>query len=1288
MQGRNAREIEVMVILGMDNRVYDKSVERWEARLAQRDRNLRWLKERLFEMDYPALYLGDEMNTFHFDWDRAIREKRMDQTFRILLANMAASGDTFSAPAIPLFYELLHDYDPDWVIERSLCPPAKRNRELMKADGISPFAVESKMPLTAFDCICLSLGLSSSVVSVPWILLESDIPVYYRDRSEDDPFIILGGSVLVNPGPFQPMCDILFFGEGEEILPELLKLLAEGRKKGLSREDILLRAAKRWDCLYVPRFYEERYHEDGTFAGTHPLHPEVPKRIQFSRIHDLDKSFVSTRPFLDFSNNVRINSHYEISRGCEGKCSFCMHGFTTLPFRPRSAERVAQILDQITKNTGNLFVSPVSFNLVSHPEINRIIRDIIDNQGERVRLFSMRMDGFAANPELCCFISMQERGRIVFGVEGASERLRNLVSKNLSEEQILDTMRMVSKNGYRNVKLMLICGFPTEGAEDLEELYQLAVKIRGIFEEEKLPEEKIPRLLISWTVLQVTPHTPLQWAAASERLSEAYEEFAVKIRNLGFRTYVPEINPKNRMIQLFLRGDSRIASLLVYLAEEGCLCYGDSYEQEVLDRTIGFLSAAGLPPLSEWFREYGTDEALPWDIIESPASREYLLKRYQSIKEKMPVSDPVCSSGCSGCGGCGSEQKKMLRELPAKREEDRRIELQHPVKRNAAAPVQYILLEYDYDWLHSVVSTSYWDSEIRRALFQAEVSFVPESVESLGSQLSIEHTAGGSNVTNIALGSRYDLKELKQRIEDHAVNFHIREIREIPHPLRIREVTFSMQLPDGRDMKELSELVREKLSETEWRYEIRFPGFLFPGTLQLRQSVGGLEIEGNRLMITTGPNFAAPDKVYRYLFGMPDDEPLGQVPVRTHFEYEKQGILDRCKSREMRDAFLRHKGSRPVYDEQDFREMKNYISSSACVADLEKLISRDYRISPPHHYKVPKNLSGRKRDVYRFQGTFHHLLKLIAFAVRDYDNVFSDSLYSFRTSRTAQDILKLLRESESRSRCYIVKADISNYVGSIVPEKISPMLEKLWGDDPAFLDLLKFLLLRRECIEPNGEIVSASPGGLGGVPLSNLFMNVYLMELDEYYASRSPLYCRYSDDIIIFAESREEAKSYLDHFLQVLREKELSMNPEKTCLIEPGGEVEIMGCKLREGEIDISDHSIRKLKRKIRMHANYLLRLKRKNGIADEECGRQMADYCNRVFFGQNQKKELVWTRWLFPVITETASLKELDHYIQDAIRYCMCGTLSEKRYRITYQKLKSLGYRSLVHAYYHFEHS
>ena len=131
-----------------------------------------------------------------------------------------------------------------------------------------------------------------------------------------------------------------------------------------------------------------------------------------------------------------------------------------------------------------------------------------------------------------------------------------------------------------------------------------------------------------------------------------------------------------------------------------------------------------------------------------------------------------------------------------------------------------------------------------------------------------------------------------------------------------------------------------------------------------------------------------------------------------------------------------------------------------------------------------------------------------------------------------------------------------------------------------------------------------------------------------------------------------------------------------------------MGCKLREGEIDISDHSIRKLKRKIRMHANYLLRLKRKNGIADEECGRQMADYCNRVFFGQNQKKELVWTRWLFPVITETASLKELDHYIQDAIRYCMCGTLSEKRYRITYQKLKSLGYRSLVHAYYHFEHS
>jgi len=405
-------------------------------------------------------------------------------------------------------------------------------------------------------------------------------------------------------------------------------------------------------------------------------------------------------------------------------------------------------------------------------------------------------------------------------------------------------------------------------------------------------------------------------------------------------------------------------------------------------------------------------------------------------------------------------------------------------------------------------------------------------------------------------------------------------------------------------------------------------------------------------------------------------------------EKQYEGVLERCQSLEMRDTFLKYQGYKHFHTNEESENMANYISSTECVRDLDNLIRRNYNMDPPLHDQIPKNLSGRKRDVYSWKGNFKYLLKLIAFAMRDFDSIYSDGVYSFRTSRTAQDFLRLLRDNEHRSDCYIVKADITNYVGSIIPEKIIPILERIWGADPALLDLMKFLLLRRECIEPDGETVTCETGGLGGIPLANIFMNVYLMELDDFFYPRVPLYCRYSDDLIILAENREDAEYYLNHLLQVFKEKGVSTNPEKTYLIEPGEEVEILGCKLKDGKMDISDHAKKKLKRKIRMHVNFLLKTRREQGLTAEECGRRMAGYCNKVFFGQRRKNELTWARWLFPVITETASLKELDHFVQDAIRYCMCGTLKNKRYRITYQELKELGYKSLVHSYYHFKYT
>ncbi len=857
----------------------------WTEKLTQQQKNRKWFELRFCDLDYPELYLGDEMNTFHFDWEKAVLENRIDDTWRIVLINLITSRFTFSAPAIMLFYELLHEYDPSWIVERSLCPPTAGNRKLMKEDAIRPFAVESKMPLTAFNVICMSMDLTLSAVSVPWLLLESNIPLHAEDRKEDDPFVILGGSALVNPAPFAPFCDLLFFGEGEEILPKLLAMLKEGRNRGMSREMILLEAVCRWNCLYAPRFYKDQFDSEGHFVGTLPLNSKVPKIIQFNRIRDIDQAFQPSKPFQNFSTNVAETCHHEISRGCEGKCSFCMAGFSTLPFRPRSAKLVRETMERIIFETGNIYMMPVSFNSVSHPEINRIIRDMSELIGDKIKLVSLRMDGFHSNPELCCFISMQKRGRIAFGVEGASQRLRDRVSKNLSEEQILSTMHEVCHIGYRVVKFMMICNIPGETEADLDELYELAVKIHDIFEKETPLGKRMPKLLISWQPLKCGPHTPLQWSPISREIMPAYARFTMRIKELGFSTFTPKYTVDELMSQLFLRGDSRMSDLLVWLSEEGQLKHNPPYGDDLKEKTSRFLALHNLPPIEEWFREYRFEDPLPWDIVKSPASKEYLYRRYQEIFQKKPEPDPICSRQCSGCGACEEGQQRKLKDMEPLRKEDRKIDLHHPVLKRSFSPVQHMLLEYDYDFFHSTVIPSYWDCEIRRALFLAGVSFDPDSVESFGSSKYDEHEAAGFNVTCLSLETRYDLQQLKCLINDHAVNFSVRSLSEIPIPLRVSTVTYRMKLPEDRDPLELSSFLEQKLVEDEWNFIVPIYGVLNPNPLNLRNAVQKLEILGEDLFITMGPEFTDPRKIFRYLFQIPYEQSLSQVPERIGFTY-------------------------------------------------------------------------------------------------------------------------------------------------------------------------------------------------------------------------------------------------------------------------------------------------------------------------------------------------------------------------------------------------------------------
>ncbi len=1257
----------------------------WSSIFEERDRNRNWVNDRLFDLDYPMLYLGDEMNTYHFDWDKAIEKGAIDDIPRILLLNLSSFRLTLDAPALLMFYDELHTMRPSWIVERSLCPASSNDLEIMRRDNIRPFSVESKMPAECFDVICMSMNIYWNTASIPWYLYESRIPVFSKERSEEDPIIILGGAALYNPAPIMNFCDIFFFGEGEEVLPELLSLIVEGKRKGLSREDILLEAIRTWDCLYAPRFYEERFTDEGTYEGTWPLRPDVPKQISYYRVKDLDRSFVCTKPPFSFGSPVIYSSFQEISKSCEGKCSFCAPCFVTLPFRARSAELVKKYRREATYFSGNYASVLVSFNSVSHPEINQIIHDIGEDSFGPVRSLTFRADTYETNPEYFCFLASSDNSRAVFGIEGSSQRLRNLVSKNLTEDQILSTMREICRFGISSVKFMMISNLPGETQKDLDELVDLVKKVMAIFEQETLPGLSRPKLLISWTPLTVYPHSPLQWAGINRSFDVDYPSLIEELKALGCYASETVITSDSLIHQLMQRGDSRLQGFLLKLAKEGKLRHDDPYPDEVLDSLEDFLSKNDLPSLDEWFRELSYADPLPWDIIKSPASKEYLWKRFEMMKSEKPENDAVCTKACSGCGGCNTEDNVRLKEISTLRSQDAKIDLKHIAPKKDQAPVQHVLMEFEYDLPHSFVFPGYWNCEIRRALNLSGIKYDIHSVSTTGSDQYTGISGAGLNVTCISLFSRIETDELKRRISEHALNFKIRSIKEIEAPVRVTSVSYCYPLPDGTDEEKLSKLVMERLSEKEWVRSFSGETKYSVWKSDFRPSVTEAYVKDGYLYFTSKRQDYDPLMVLCCLMDLPVSSKLPSLPFRTGFSFEKKGLLDLAMTKELREAFIENRNKKIKYDESDFNAMSSYILGPKCVRDLKRLIARDFFFSPPVHFRVLKDFSGRKRDIYTWRDTTRYLMSLICFATRSFDHIFSDGLYSFRTSKSSKDFLLKLKNNPDISRYYIVKADVSNYVNSIVPELILPRLKEIWADDPSLYDLLEFLLLRRQCVERDGSVVSCEPGGMGGVPLSNHFMNVYLMEMDEHFEGRVPLYCRYSDDIIIFANTLEEAEDHLSYFRQLVKEKKLNCNQEKTYLIEPGGEVEILGCKLKDGKMDISDHAKRKLKRKIRLQADRLIRLKKSKGISSEESGRKMIEFCNKLFFGQVLKSERTWARWIFPVISETDSLHELDLYIQNAIRYVMSGTLKKKRYNIRYKKLKELGYRSLVHAYYHF---
>jgi len=394
-------------------------------------------------------------------------------------------------------------------------------------------------------------------------------------------------------------------------------------------------------------------------------------------------------------------------------------------------------------------------------------------------------------------------------------------------------------------------------------------------------------------------------------------------------------------------------------------------------------------------------------------------------------------------------------------------------------------------------------------------------------------------------------------------------------------------------------------------------------------------------------------------------------------------LLDELASLDAWQSFLQYKKTLAVPTPFE-KDLEEFISGKDYLSVYERIMCGE-RFSLPERAVISKMYNQKKRVVYTYPPAENMVLKLLTYLLlRKYDSIFSEGLYSFRPGRTAKDAVRRLSSTRGIRDMYSYKADISNYFNSVNVEKLLPMLEKVLGGDTALYSFLS-ALLTEEHVSDRGEIITEKKGIMAGTPLSSFYANLYLSELDSLFCERNIPYSRYSDDIILFAPSREEAEEYACQVRDFIAGKDLSINPDKEVFRGPDEGWTFLGFCCKGSKVDIAPASVMKLKQKMRRKSRALQRWRKRNGLSGEKAAAAFIRVFNRKLMEASEDSDLTWSFWFFSVINTAETLREIDRYAQDCIRYLISGSRSKSRYNVRYEDMKKLGYRSLVNSYYSF---
>ena len=601
--------------------------------------------EILLSIDKPARYIGNEMNCVIKD------KEKVDIRFAFCFPDVYEIG--MSHIGMQILYHDFNRYDDVWC-ERVFSPWTDLDA-VMRKQNIPLFALESQEPIKEFDFVGFTLQYEMCYTNILQVLDLAGIPLLTKERSEHDPIIIGGGPCVYNPEPIADFFDLFYIGEGEVQYRPLFDLYKECKANGDSRSAFLLKAAQ-IPGIYVPSLYEVAYKEDGTIQEFKPVTENIPATIEKQVVLDMSEAVYMQKPVVPFIKITQDRVVLEIQRGCIRGCRFCQAGQIYRPVRERNADKLKEYAIALLKATGHEEISLSSLSSSDYSQLEELITYLIDECNKRyvnISLPSLRIDNFS----LDVFSKVQDvkKSSLTFAPEAGSQRMRNVINKGLTEDNILNGAHLAFESGWNRVKLYFMLGLPTETDEDIEQIAVLCDKVAKEFFDTVPKEERKNgpiQIVASTSFFIPKPFTPFQWASMNtkdEFIRKAYVTKNAIMSQLNQKRIKYNWHEADVSIMegVFARGDRKVGQVILKAYEKGCIydAWSEYYKNDVW---LECFDECGVSIDFYTTRERSLDEIFPWDFIDAGVTKDFLKKEWQkALNEEITLN---CKDKCNGCG--------------------------------------------------------------------------------------------------------------------------------------------------------------------------------------------------------------------------------------------------------------------------------------------------------------------------------------------------------------------------------------------------------------------------------------------------------------------------------------------------------------------------------------------------------------------------------------------------------------------------------------------------------------